>query len=165
MTSKPIDVSSLVSPRLSALLLNRANDADAEQPVTLSMVRRFLAEQASEDFREVQGLHQFGTLPSMLDELDALIEQYGPTALAVDFAQACAGEALSCVIEALLDDDNRESVTLGSVREAIQSGVAARLVGDGTLEDDEDDTLLAELDVLIEQYGVDAPAETCLYHE
>lgn len=166
MTNNPIDVASLVSPRLSALLLSRINDPETEQPVSLVMVRRFLADLLPEDFREAEQMHHFDVDASMLDELDALIEEYGPAALAIDFAQASASEALSCVIEALLDDDNRENlITLGAVREAILSGLAARLVGDGALEDDEDDTLLAEVDALIEQYGIDAPAEGCLYHE
>lgn len=166
MTSNPIDVASLVSPRLSALLLSRTNDPEVEQPVTLAMVRRFLADLLPDDFREAEQMHHFDVDRSLLDELDALIEEYGPAALAVDFAQARASEALSYVIEVLLDDDNRENLTtLGTVREAILNGVAASLVGDGALEDDEDDTLLAEIDALIEQYGPDTPAEDCLYYE
>lgn len=166
MTTNPIDVASLVSPRLSALLLSRINDPETEQPVTLATVRHFLADLVPEDFREAERMHRFDVDPSLLDELEALVEEYGPAALAVDFAQAFASEALSCVIEALLDDDNRENLTtLGTVREAILSGLAARLVGDGALEDDEDDTLLAEVEGLIEQYGSDAPAEACLHYE
>lgn len=166
MPSNPIDVASLVSPRLSALLLSRINDPETEQPVTLVMVRNFLADLLPEDFREAEQMHHVDIDPSLLDELDGLIEEFGPAALAIDFAQASASEALTCVIEALLDDDNRENMTtLGTVREALLSGVAARLVGDGALEDDEDDTLLAEVDALIEQYGADTPAEDCLYYE
>jgi hypothetical protein len=38
-------------------------------------------------------------------------------------------------------------------------------VGDGVLEDDEDDTLLAEIDALIEQFGADTSAEAFIYNE
>lgn len=40
-----------------------------------------------------------------------------------------------------------------------------RLVGEGVLEEDEDDTLLAEIDALIEQFGADALAEDLIRYE
>lgn len=166
MIQNSIDVACHVSPRLSALLLSRSNDPDTEQPVTLESARRFLADLLPEDFREAEQFHRFDVDPSLLDELDALIEEFGPLALAIDFIQVTASEALSCVIETLLDDVNRDNPpTLGNVREALLNGLGARLVGDGALEDDEDDTLLAEIEGLIEQYGPDTPAEACLYNE
>ncbi len=166
MIQNSIDVACHVSPRLSAFLLSRSNDPETEQPVTLETVRGFLADLLPEDFREAERLHRFDVDPSLLDELGALIEEFGPMALAIDFIQATASEALSCVIETLLDDVNRDNPpTLGNVREALLDGLGARLVGDGALEDDEDDTLLAEIEGLIEQYGPDTPAEACLYNE
>jgi hypothetical protein len=166
MIPNPIDVSSRVSPRLSELLFSRVNNPECEQPVTLMAVRRFLADLLPTDFREAEQMHHFDVSESLLDELDALIEEYGQAALAVDFVQAYASEALSRVIESMLDDENRENPpTLAAVREALLDGLGARLVGDGVLDDDEDDTLLAEVDALIEYFGADAPAEECLRYE
>jgi hypothetical protein len=166
MNSNPIDVASRVSSRLSALLRRRAENPDCEQPVTLRSVRRFLADLLPEDFREAEQRHHFDIAESPLDELDALIEEFGGSALAIDFVQASASESLSSAIESVVNDENRENPpTLGAVREAILSGLGARLVGEGLLEDDEDDTLLAEVDSLIEQYGADTLAEAFLRYE
>ncbi len=166
MIPNSTDVSSRVSPRLTALLLSRVNDPETEQPVTLIAVRRFLADLLPREFREAERLHRFDVSESLLDELDALIEEFGQNALAVDFAQASASEALSRVIEAMLDDENNESPpTLSRVRAALLGGLGARLVGEGVLEDDEDETLLAEIDALIEQFGENASAEECLRYE
>jgi hypothetical protein len=66
----------------------------------------------------------------------------------------------------VVNDENRENPpTLGAVRDAVISGLGARLVGDGVLEDDEADTLLAEIDALIEQFGADTLAEAVLSYE
>lgn len=166
MTPNPIDVSSRVSPNLSALLGSRVNNPECEQPVTLMAVRRFLADLLPADFRDSERLHHFDISESLLDELDALIEEYGGTALAVDFVQTRASEALSRAIESVLDDENRENPpTLAVVRDAIVGGLGARLVGDGVLEDDEDDTLLSEIEALIEQFGADTLAEDFLRYE
>jgi hypothetical protein len=45
------------------------------------------------------------------------------------------------------------------------AGVMERLVGEGALEEDEDDNLMAEIDDLIGRYGPDAPAESLLRYE
>jgi hypothetical protein len=166
MNIHPIDIASRVSPRLSALLRSRVENPDCEQPVTLRSVRRFLADLLPEDFKEAEQRHHFDIAESPLDELDALIEEFGGSALAIDFVQSNASESLSSVIESVVNDENRENPpTLGGVRDAILAGLGARLVGDGVLEDDEDDTLLAEIDALIEQFGADASAETFIYNE
>jgi hypothetical protein len=66
----------------------------------------------------------------------------------------------------VLNDENREnSPTLETIREAILDGLPGRLVGDGVLEEDEDDQLLPEIDNLIERYGGDALAEEYLRYE
>jgi hypothetical protein len=166
MIPNPIDVSTRVSPRLSDLLLSRVNHPECEQPVTLMAVRRFLAGLLPADFREAERMHHFDISESLLDELDELIEEFGQTALAVDFVQASASEAMSRVIEAMLDDENHENPpTLAGVREALLNGLGARLVGEGVLEDDEDETLVAEIDALIEHFGADTVAEECLRYE
>lgn len=166
MTRNSIDIASRVSPRLSALLDSRVNNPECEQPVTLMAVRRFLADLLPDDFKEAERLHHFDISESPLDELDALIEEFGATALAVDFVQASASEPLSRVIESVVNDENRENPpTLAVIRDALLAGLGARLVGDGVLEEDEDDTLLAEIDALIEQSGADTLAEAFLRYE
>ena len=65
-----------------------------------------------------------------------------------------------------MNDENREfPPTLETVKEAIISGLPARLIGDGVLEDDEDDGLLPELEGLIRRYGGDSLAEEFLRYE
>ena len=103
---------------------------------------------------------------SILEELDTLIEEYGEDALAIDFSQTVASEGLSRVIEAVINDDNRENPpTLVVVWEAMTTGILSRLVGQGVLDDDEDDFLLAEIESLIEHYGANALAEEFLCYE
>ena len=166
MIHNPVDVASRVSPRLSELLRSRVDNPDCEQPVTLVAVRRFLADLLPADFKEAERMHHFDISESPLDELDALIEEFGATAFAVDFVQGSASEQLSRVIEALVDDENRENPpTLSAVRDALMAGRGARLVGDGILEDDEDDTLMSEIEALIEHFGADSPAEELLRYE
>lgn len=166
MTRNPIDIASRVSPRLSALLRSRVNNPACEQPVSLMAVRRFLADLLPEDFKEAEQLHHFDVGESPLDELDALIEEFGATALAIDFVQASASEPLSRVIEAVVNDENRENPpTLAVIRDALLAGLGASLVGDGVLEEDEDDSLLQEIDALIEHAGADSLAEAFLRYE
>src|SRR5574340_227526 len=166
MTRNSIDVASRVSPHLSALLSSRINNPECEQPVTLMAVRRFLGDLLPEDFKEAERLHHFDVSESVLDELDALIEEFGAGALAIDFAQVKASEPLSRAIEAVAGDENRENPpTLATIRDALLAGLGARLVGDGALEDDEDDTLLPEIEALIEQFGADTLAEEFLRYE
>ena len=72
----------------------------------------------------------------------------------------------SRVIEAVLDDDSREyPPTLATVGEAIAMGLPARLVGEGVFEDDESETLQAEIEGLIERFGGEALAENFLRYE
>lgn len=166
MTYNPIDVAARVSPQLSALIEARVNDPDAEQPITLAKVRTFIADLLPGPFKAAERMHHFDVSESILDELDALIEEYGKDALAVDFARISASEPLTRVIEAVIDDDNREyPPTLAVVREAMIAGLLTRLVGEGALDDDEDDSLLAEIEALIDYYDADELAEGFLRYE
>lgn len=166
MIRHPIDVASRVSPGLSALLGSRVNDPESEQPITLVTVRRFLADLMPVGFNAAERMHHFDLDASLLDELDALIEEFGDTALAVDFVQVSASEPLSRVMEAVVNDENRENPpTLAEVKDAIVAGLGTRLVGEGVLEEDEDDTLIAEIDALIEHLGADTLAEELLRYE
>ena len=166
MTRHSIDVATRVSAHLSALLISRINDPESDQPVTLRAVRRFLGDLLPRDFNESERMHHFDVRESLIDELDALIEEFGATALAVDFSQVTASEPLSRAIEAVAGDENRENPpTLATIREALLAGLGARLVGDGALEDDEGDTLLPEVEALIERFGPDTLAEELLRYE
>jgi len=166
MIRYPIDVASRVSPKLSMLIESQVNEPDAEQPITLATVRGFIAGLLPTAFNETERMHHFDIGPSILDELDALIEEFGGTALAIDFVQTLASEPLSRVIEVVVNDDNRENpATLGTVKEAIVGGLPTRMVGDGVFEDDEDDNLLAEIEALIERHGADSLAEEFLRYE
>ncbi|WP_018078656.1 hypothetical protein [Thiobacillus denitrificans] len=166
MTRNSIDVASRVSPPLSALLRSRIDNPECEQPVTLMAVRRFLGDLLPADFNEAERMHHFDVSESLLDELDALIEEFGATALAVYFTQVAASESLSRAIEVVINDENRENPpTLATIRDAILAGLGARMVGDGALEDDEGDTLLSEIEMLIEQFGADTLAEDFLRYE
>jgi hypothetical protein len=166
MIRNPIDVSSRVSPRLSALLSSRVNNPECEQPVTLMAVRRFLADLLPADFKEAERLHHFDIGESPLDELDVLIEEFGGSALAVDFVRVNVSEQLSRAIESVVNDENRENPpTLDVIRDALLAGLGARLVGDGVLEEDEDDTLLSEIEAMIEHFGADTLAEEFLRYE
>lgn len=166
MIRNSIDVANRVSPNLSALIESQVNDPDAEQPVTLATVRTFISGLLPPSLSETERLHHVDIDASLFDELDALIEEFGETALAIDFAQNIASEPLSRVIEAVMNDENRENPpTLETVKEAMASGLSARLVGDGVLEEDEDDALLAEIEALIRRYGADSLAEDFLRYE
>jgi len=103
---------------------------------------------------------------SLIDELDELIEEFGESAAAADFVYAFASEPLSRVIEEVANDENRENpATLAAVKEAIVNGLPGRMVGDGVLDEDEDDVLMPEIEELIEHFGADAPAEEFLRYE
>lgn len=166
MIRNPIDVATRVSPNLSALIENRINRSEPDQIITLEIVREFLTGLLSDAFTETEQLHHFDVNESLLDELNALIEEYGETAAAIDFIQKVASEPLSRVIEAAINErDPDNPSTLDMVREAMITGLTARLVGEGALEEDEDDDLIAEIDALINRYGSDALAEAFIRYE
>lgn len=161
----PIDGDSRASEELSALMESLLADPDIEEPVTLGFVRdrlrRSLVHRGLKPDRS-----QFGTEQSLYAEIEALVEEFGKEAPAGDFTAVKASEALSAVIEAVLDEREADlSLTLGEVRDAMADGLTARLVGEGVIEDDQDGSLLAEIDMLIERYGRDALAEELMRFE
>ena len=161
----PIDGDSRASEELSALMESLLADPDIEEPVTLGFVRdrlrRSLVHRGLKPDRS-----QFGTEQSLYAEIEALVEEFGKEAPAGDFTAVKASEALSAVIEAVLDEREADlSLTLGEVRDALADGLTARLVGEGVIEDDQDGSLLAEIDMLIERYGRDALAEELMRFE
>jgi len=166
MIRNPIDIASRVSPELSGFIESIISQLDTDEPVTLGSIRSFIAQDLPAEIDEEEHMHHFDTAESLVDELDGLIDGFGESAAAADFVYAFAGEALSRVIEAVANDENRENPpTLGVVRDALADGLAARLAGDGVLEEDEAEMLTPELDSLIERFGPDATAEYFLRYE
>ena len=166
MIRNPIDIASRVSPELSDLIQTVIDRLDSDEPVTLGAIRSFIVHELPAEIDESEEMHHFDTDESLVDELDELIEQFGESAVAVDFIYAFASEPLSRAIETVMDDENRENpLTLSEVRDALVDGLASRLLGDGVLEDDEADMLMPEIDNLIEHYGPDATAEDFLRYE
>jgi hypothetical protein len=166
MIRNPIDIASRVSPELSSLIETLIDQLETDEPVTLASVRSFIRRELPDDFDEDEHLHHFDVDESVIDELDELIEQFGESAVAVDFIYAFASEALSRAIEVVMSDESRENPpTLADVHEAILDGLGGRLMGEGILEDDEVDVLLPEIESLIEKCGADTLAEEFLRYE
>lgn len=159
MTIRPsIDVAARVSAPL-ARLIEKLTERGEEPPQTLGEVRAALLAHKPASVIEAEFLHP-QEQASRLVELDALIEEFGPEARALDFVPARASEGLSRVIEAALEDPTLpDAPTLAEVRAAMAAGLSARLVGEGALDEDEEVTLLAEIDELIQQYGAGTAAE------
>lgn len=166
MIRNPFDITSRVSPSLSTLIANRLNQEGTELDITLATIRDFVTGILTTAFTETEQMHHFDINESVLDELNALIEEFGETALAIDFVKEAASEPLSRVIDAVINHkDSASPPTLEVVREEMISGLTASLVGDGVLDEDEDDNLIAEIDALIERYGADALAEDFMRYE
>ena len=166
MIRYPIDVATRVSPELSLFIDTLLQTPDADQGISLSMVRGTLSRMMGASLTESEHLHHFDISESLLHELEALIDEYGEDAAAVNFVRIQASEPLSRVIEAVVNDENQENPpTLAIVKNAIANGLGARLVGEGVLEDDEDDGLMDEINGLIDRFGEDTLAEGILRYE
>lgn len=154
--SIPIDVASRVSPQLSAFMDRLVNDPDREEPPTLGDVRAALQKSAGAGLAKLHPQERTAALA----EIESLIEQFGAEAPAIDFVAVKASEDLSRVIEAAMTDVRlHRNPTLDVVRWAMVNGLTAQLVGDGTIDPDADDVLIAEIDALIRRFGKDAIAE------
>jgi hypothetical protein len=158
------DPADRVSPELSEILESLANFPEALDLVTIGYARAALATGDLGEAYDADRLHP-DIVRNVLTELDDLIEEYGTEAPAVDFVSVTASEGMSRVIEAVMDTGRRDPPTLGAVREAMEHGLLARLVGEGAIEPDEDDTLPAEIQELIRRYGPDVQAERFLRYE
>ena len=166
MIRNPIDIASRTSPELSSLIEAIINQFDSDEPVTLAAVRSFIEHELPAEISEDEHLHHFDTGESLVDELDGLIDQFGESAAAIDFVSVYASEPLSRAIETVVNDENRENpATLATIREALADGLAARLIGDGVLEEDEADLLMPEIEELIERFDAEALAENFLRYE
>lgn len=159
------DTSMRVSRELSQTLERLADDPDRGPPQTLAEARVALLEGGAPAACETEFLHPEDQ-DSQLTELDALIEEYGADAAVDDFVIAQASEALSRLIEAAMDDVRlSDAPTLGLVRAATMAGLGARLVGEGSIDEEDEGPLLDEIDDLIDRYGEDMPAETFVRFE
>ncbi|MBU1692146.1 MAG: hypothetical protein KJ958_01095 [Gammaproteobacteria bacterium] len=156
-----IDIASNVSDGLSQILEAAVNDPDAEEAPTLGSVREIVSRTTDGEQFEADRLH-FDQNRSLIEEIDDLIEQFGDDASAIDFVTVKASESLTRVISALMDTGASTPPTLGMVLEAILHGLLARLVGDGIIDPDEDETLQEEIETLISHYGQNAAAENFL---
>lgn len=166
MIRNPIDIATRVSPELSELIETLIDQFESGEALTLGAVRTFLIHGMPAETDEEEELHHFDVDESVIDELDQLIEQFGESAAAMDFIYAFASEALSRVIEEVMDDENRAGPpTLEAVQEALANGLGSSMVGEGILEEDEEEMLQSEIESLIERYGPDAMAEDFLRYE
>ena len=165
VTIRPsIDVAARVSTVLSAVFARMAADPNRENPPTLGDVRALLRHRSA-PARETEFLHPRDA-ESLLVELDALIEEFGPEASATVFVVSQASEGLSRVIAAAIEDPALPNgMTLALLREAMAGGLIARLAGNGVIDEDDDTALLAETDEFIRRYGKGALAETFIRYE
>jgi hypothetical protein len=154
-----IDVSTRVSRELSTLMEKIASDPNREEPATLAKVRIAVLNRTNAADRHDRSLHPQLTV-SMLAEIDGLVEEFGGEALAIDFVCAKASESLSRIIEAAIGERSfRRAPSLSAVRDAMTAGLAARLAGDGSIDGDDEQALIDEIDGLIECHGDEALAE------
>ncbi len=154
-----IDVSGRIGPILRAILVHAVNDPDLEQPLTLGGVMQALHEGLL-DRLAAQGKLDLEDREAVFGELQAAMEEFGSDALAADFIPLPVSDNLSRVIEEVMQSERLP--TLRDVRNAMLSGLTSTLVGRGEIDPDEDDTLLAEIDTLIEIFGENALAEEFL---
>jgi hypothetical protein len=96
-------------------------------------------------------------MQELRDEIDYLIEEFGNDALAVGFLRPRASQALTVLIEAGIDKLGEPS--LAQLFDELESGLLANLIAKGELEDDETQTVIAELQTLIDRHGPEAIAE------
>lgn len=158
-----IDIASSVSDELSQILEAAVNDPDADEVPTLGSVREIISRTDDEQY-QTDHLH-FDQNRSLIEEIDDLIEQFGDDALAIDFITVKASESLTRIISALMDTGASTPPTLYTVREAMLHGLVARMVGDGLIDPDEDETLQEEIETLISHYGQDTAAENFLRYD
>ena len=85
--------------------------------------------------------------------------------LPIDIATRVSAELSAFIETASSDRTLPRAPTLGRVRQAMLEGLTARLAGDGAIDPDEDETLLAEIDALIRRYGAHAVAERFIRFE
>lgn len=157
--SIPEDVFENTSPGLSSLIAEVLDDEELVQPATLASVREAVL---SDIHTPTIPLNRFSTdqLQELRDEIEALIDEYSADALAVRFMRPWVTENLGRLITAGLDELGTPS--LNEILQAAEQGLLATLIGRGEIDDDESQTVIAELKQMIERHGEDAIAEELL---
>jgi len=152
----PENVHENTSEALSKVIAAVMDDEEIAQPATLADVREAVLAKVE---TVTIPLNRFSSddWQQLHDEIDALAEEFGDDALAVRFLRPWASEPLRRLIEAGLDEFGEP--TLGGLFEAAERGLLAGLIGQGEIDDDEAQTVLAELQSLIDSHGADAMAE------
>ncbi len=155
----PEDVYEHTSDDLSKVITAVLDDEEIAQPATLAEVREAILAKVK---TVTVPLNRFSDddWQQLHDEIDALIEEFGDDALAVRFLRPWASVPLRRLIEAGMDEYGEP--TLSGLFEAAEGGLLARLIGQGEIDDDEAQTVIAELQNLIERHGEDALAEDFL---
>jgi len=150
------DVYENTSEALSAVIEKVLNDEEIAQPASLASVR----EEVLKGVKTVTiPLNRFSDdqLQELRDEIDYLIEEYGKDALAVRFLKPRASQALTQLIDAGIDKLGEPSLV--QLFDELENGLLANLIGKGEIDDDEAQTVTAELQALINKYGPEAIAE------
>ena len=153
------DVFENTSDAMSTIIAAVLDDEELAQPAVLADVREAILAEVK---TITVPLNRFSSdqWQQLHDEIEGLIEEYGADALAVRFLKPWASESLARLIEAGLDEFGKP--TLGGLFEAAESGLLANLIGQGEIDDDEAQTVIAELNNLIDRHGADALAEDYL---
>jgi hypothetical protein len=162
----PADIQETVTRELSTVMqaVIDSYETYGHEPATLASVREAMAGGIVERLAEENRV-RLEDKSNLLLEVDSLIEGSGGDALAVRFTRPRASEDLSTVIEALLDStDYGSPPTLSTVRDAMQQGLLANLVGHGQLDSEDEQSLLDEIDAMIESHGLGALAEEFLHY-
>jgi hypothetical protein len=151
-----IDVYENTSEALSAVIEKVLDDEEIAQPATLAMVREEVLKGVE---TATLPLNRYSDDPvqELRDEIEFLIEEYGHDALALRFLKPRASQALTQLIEAGME--KRGDLTLGQLFDELESGLLANVIAKGELDDDEAQTVTAELQALIDKHGADAVAE------
>ena len=157
--SIPEDVFQNTSEELSAVIATVLDDDGIAQPAMLADVREAILARTQ---TITIPLNRFSPdrWQQLHDEIDALIEDHGADAPAIRFMKPWASDALGRLIAAGLDRLDQQ--TLGGLFSAAESGLLPTLIGQGEIDDDEAQTVIAELQYLIDRHGPDALAEDFL---
>jgi len=154
------DLADRSSPALATVIERVLNDPDRSDDATLAMVREAMEQGLIEDM--VRGGELAETdRDAVSQELEDLARELGEDIPAVHLLRYRAASTLSALIRELLArwEDPERPPTLAHVREAIDTGLLAELVGEGVIDPDQDDTVMRQLDDLIQTHGEHALAE------